>query len=320
MVLDLRGAFVLLVAVAMHLTVPPVFRVLADETNLLGISRSMTFERRVNQAAEAYWYYNNFQPKRRLVDKRPLMFSFCAHLLHTATGFRPQNVFVLNFMVLVALLGLVWVVAYRCWGGIWAVAAVLLVACENLLSQSAGSGGFELLNAFFLYASAGVLWWYLRQPCAERFLLLWATLQMFMHCRYESSALVVATLVTLLVFRKWKVEHLGPRAWFYAHAPLLMLPLFWVRFVSPNPWELYDGETVSVFALGHTVKHTADFFKTFFTFHLQYPHTSIVNMLGLAGLVVFGVLFVVGRRVSDSASRITLWATGANVILADRSK
>ncbi len=311
------GVFVVLVASAIHLSVPPEFRVLADEANLLGISRSMTFDRRVDKAAEAVWSDGKFQPVRWLVDKRPLLFPFCAHLLHTATGFRPQNVFVLNFLVLTALLGLVWLVTCRCWGGLWAVAAVLLVGSENLLSQSAGSGGFELLNTFFMFASACALWWYLKQPCAERFLLLWAHLQMFMHCRYESTALVAATLVLLMAFRTFKVEHLGQgrRTLFYVSAPPLMLPLFWAHFATSNPWELNKGEAVSIFSLGDAATHTSEFFKTFFSFNLLYPHTSVVNMLGLAGLSILAVRFAFFRHVSGSALRTALWIMGSNMVI-----
>ncbi len=75
---------------------------------------------------------------------------FLVSVLHDLTGYRPENVFVLNTALTFILLGLTYAVARRLAGRGAGIVAVLLLTGLPLLAQNATGGGFELLNAVLI--------------------------------------------------------------------------------------------------------------------------------------------------------------------------
>jgi hypothetical protein len=60
------------------------FRILADETNLLAISKSILYEKQVHNVTEGSFYYLNFNPiASEQIPKRPFLFPFLTSILHT---------------------------------------------------------------------------------------------------------------------------------------------------------------------------------------------------------------------------------------------
>ena len=276
--------FCLLACALIFVSVKPQFRILADETNLLAVSRSMTFEHRVDNVTMGNWYYSNFQPMNRETDKRPLLYPFLTSLIHTTTGFRPENAFAVNFILLAGLLMMVFILVQRACGASWAYGAVILVLANPVVTQSATSGGIELCATFFTAASLVSLFYFLKAPDALRFQILWANLLMLANTRYE-SALFFVILASLLFFMKYIPGAYWGQAWIFPVTPALFLPWIWQRmiFVShPNPFELKAGE--KAFSVGHLLNHTKDFFMTGIRFDYSLPYAVPVLWLGMIGL------------------------------------
>lgn len=224
--------------------VPPRFRVLSDETNLLGVAASMTLEKTAYNPTIAKRYYGSLHPLNREVEKRPLMFPFLVHALHVATGYRWQNGFALNFALFALLLAWIYAWASRDSDPFVGTAAVALVAAYPLVALCAASSGAELFQVVVFASMMAALAGYLREPDAESWAWLWASAVVFCHTRYECFLFAGLTLA-------WAAFHRLPeRAWFrrfwpvFAATPLVLLPVAWQRILIPRPFENLQGQPV----------------------------------------------------------------------------
>lgn len=272
--------FSLAVASSLFLVVKPEFRILADEANLLGVSRSMAFERRTDNVTMAKDYYFNLNPLQRKREKRPYMYPFFVSVLHSVSGFRPANAFAVNFLLLAALLGAIFIFFRVLYGAPAACAAVLLAGAQPLMALTAASGGMEFMSAVFMFFSFLALGKFLREPSRGTFSLLWATLLVMANVRYEGPAVMGAVFIGLLAFRRIKWEYLA--SWPFFLTPLFMLPAFCQRFCLPTNFENPAG--VAPFAAGNILPGTLAFFKAHFK-GLQLPYSLPVLIAGLAGAV-----------------------------------
>ena len=268
------------------------YRVLSDETNLLATSKSMIYERRIDNVTMGKWYYDRFYPINREMPKRPLLFPFLTHIVHTVLGYRPGNAFVLNFLVLFSLFFLIFGLIKKYLGDISAVAAVILVASQPIISQNATSGGFDLLAVLFWVISFMSLEWFLKEPSAIRFQLLWVNLLMFANVRYESGLVFIIVMACLLFFRYIKLEFFR-RGWgiIYFSTPLVFLLFLWPRLLVKNEFEAQGA----AFSAYYFARNSIKFFKIFFDFNFFLPYAAIVNIIGLFSLIYFGYLFLSSR-------------------------
>jgi hypothetical protein len=56
--------------------VPPGFRVLADEANLVAVSKNLFFDKTANFAVTGKWYFENYWNLNQATDRRPALFPF----------------------------------------------------------------------------------------------------------------------------------------------------------------------------------------------------------------------------------------------------
>lgn len=262
------------------------YRVLGDEANMLAVSRSMTFEKRVDNVTQGYQYYRNFFREPGLdagVEKHPLLFPYFTHLVHAFTGYRAENAFVLNGFVLFGVLLLVYVLLIRFWSPVWALAAQVLVAAQPLVAQCATSAGFDLFNAFFALVVYLAIAFFLERPDSEkRFAVLWASLILYGQTRQESVTFLAITLGALMAARLLK-KSFFTSSYIYALTPLTYLPLFWQRLLIKDAYE--NGPDEVPFSLGNFIHNNVDWVKTLFRFDFFLPWATPVNLIGIAGLV-----------------------------------
>lgn len=129
------------------------FKILMDEAMLLGTSLAMHFEKMSLVPMRANDIQGAFQIVAGQLDKRPLFQPFLTSILHDLTGYRPENVFVLNSLLTFVLLGLAFRLGRWLAGGWGGALAVLMLASLPLLAQNATGGGFELLNLVMIVAT-----------------------------------------------------------------------------------------------------------------------------------------------------------------------
>lgn len=288
--------------IIIFLSVKPTFRVLSDETNLLAVSKSMTYEKRVDNVIMGRWYYDNFYPALRVVSRRPLLYPFCTYIVHTLSGYRPENAFVVNFFALLFLLILVyWNIKDPC-GPVWASAAVVLIASQPVVVQTATSGGYDLLSVVFLVVGFTALRWFLAGPSALRFQLLWFSLLMLGNVRYEGLIYMMVTIGLLFFWKYIKLSDIWTRSnIFFICTPPILLMTFLQRWVNIRYFQQFENETIwspMIF-----LKTNALFLKSLVDFRFFLPYAVIVNIIGVGALIYYIVMVSRKRILQDPTSR-----------------
>jgi hypothetical protein len=286
----------LLVSVVIFLSVKPMFRVLADETNLISISKTMTRERRVDNILSGFWYYDSFTPLRRATPKRPLMYPLLINFTHLATGYRAINAFAVNFCVLFLLLALVYALMRNALGGTWAAVSVILVAAQPLVAQTATSAGFDLLQALSLLACLYCVHRFVKTPSASGFHLLWVNLLVLANIRYEGALLAVVIIICLAALGQIKRSMFSGRtAFIFPLTPFIALLTIWQRALAlqRNSFEVKSGGPA--FSLEHLLRNNGLFFESIMDHSFMSPHALLIQVLGLLALAYVAFLLVTKR-------------------------
>lgn len=216
------------------------FKILADETLLLGTSMGMHYERSAAYPIRASDVQGPFQILQNIIDKRPLFYPFLVSLAHDLTGYRPANAFYVNTVLGFVFLGLLALIGRKVAKSDWAaVLLVLLFAGLPLYAQQMKGGGFELLNLVML-ASVLLLAIRYAERRDERTLeaLCYAAV-LLSFTRYE-SILMLVPVVALILWGWWREQRVivTPAV---VIAPLwLTIPLLQNRVFTLNAgaWEL----------------------------------------------------------------------------------
>lgn len=276
--------FCLLVASTSFFSSRPQFRVLDDEPILVSISQSMVYRHRAEVLMSAQWSDSDVGVFESKNPKRPLLFPFLAYVFHNFLGYQPENFFVLNFILYFFLLCLVFLFLKGIWDPLWAAAAVFLVVAQPVVSLTAASGAYDLCSTLFVLLSFVSLWKFLQKPKRLGFEFLWVNLLLLANTRYESGLYFGVFILGLAVAGILKKDYFKTRILF-AVTPLFFLPFLLQRLVEENQFELPPGETA--FSAAHFLKNTMAFFNSFVHFKFFWPYATLVNILGLVGLLVF---------------------------------
>ncbi|HYC73100.1 MAG TPA: glycosyltransferase family 39 protein [Opitutaceae bacterium] len=306
-------AAVLIVGLAgwLHVHEEHGFKIVADEVLLSSTARQMHFHRETAVILRGYDYAGNFTPMNVFLDKRPLLFPFLLCTLHDLTGYRVGNVFVLNGLLSLALVGLTYLVGRRM-GGPWAgTAAALLLCGVPLVAQNATGGGFELLNMVMLVM---VLWLgqrFVERPADEdrlgAFILGGVLLA---QVRYESVLFVLPVGLTV-IYTWWRERRLllpGP----LLAAPLLLViwPLHHNVFkLSEAAWQLFDiAGATDPFGIGYFYDNIGHAMNFFFTADGSQPSSWPLAVLGVLSCGLFMLLLYKEHRtlVRDPAGSVVV--------------
>lgn len=276
------------------------FKILADESLLLGTSQGLHMDREVGYPVRATDVQGPFQILQAVLDKRPYFYPFLVSLVHDFTGYRTSNPFWLNTILSLVFLGTLYALGAKAGGRRSAGALVVLLAGGlPLLAQQATGGGFELLN---LTLATG-WWWlvihYLERPDPSTQDVLVLTSVLLASTRYESMLFLVPT--ALVVGMGWWREGRVLFRWPTWVAPFLLLPMFWLnRAFSANDslWEMQSVGADTPFALKYVGANLGHALAYFFSFDGYQPNSPFLAFLGLLGLLGFGLW---GQRVLRAA-------------------
>lgn len=265
------------------------FKILMDEAMLLGTSMSMHFDKTALVPMRGNDIQGAFQLLSGQLDKRPLFQPFLVSVLHDLTGYRPENVFVLNSVLTVLLLALAHRLGAKL-AGPWAGAlAVLLLTSLPLLAQNATGGGFEVLNLVMILATMllGLRW--LEQRDAARLNAFCLSGLLLANTRYESVLFLLP--VALLVLLGWWQERRPVLSWLFVFTPLCLLPyalhnkMFRVRASS---WELGSQPGFEKpFALSYVPDNFQHALNFFFDTSGEQSNSLLLSVLGFIAVPFF---------------------------------
>lgn len=301
----------LLFTVGAFLTCPPAYRILADETNLLGTASDMYDSHSFRNPTEAIYY---FEGVRDLMssewDKRPLFFPFMVYLAHTALGYdAEQNGFVVNFICTVGLFFSFYWYQRRWFSRFHSLVGMSLLAAIPLVVMWSTSCGFEIPNLFFAVLVFIAFDRLLVERSGPAATYLMATVLLLSQIRYESAlfALCILPWMPFLV-KRVEYKNIGFRSLLI---PFLFLPVVWQRRISFGQGVFQMKDNKPPFSINYlfgegakkgNLEHAYDFFTAA---QPQYGTIPLIFWAAMAGLV--GSIIWLARHRRDAGLR--LWAS-----------
>lgn len=218
------GVLALLLIGGAALVSPPDFRILADETNLLGVSLEMHENLKTRLPLEALYYYHGLRDGITFkTEMRPAGYPFALSLLHGLVGYRVTNPFMLNLLLAWAALVLLYLLVQKHAGRIYGLVAMLLLAAFPAFVQSACSAGFEIYNLTLGLALLVAVDCFADRRVGAGFVI--TLLLLLAYSRYESILGVVCFVPFIMYYRSDSYPVLSIR-WAF---PLLLVPAIWLR-------------------------------------------------------------------------------------------
>ena len=270
------------------LTVELRFRVLSDETNLLSVSQSMFRDKTVYNVLMAKQREGMLQPIVVQLDKRPLGFPFAVNLVHQFLGPTARSAFILNRLVLFALLATIGLAVESVMGRVQGVAAAVLAATPPLVALNGSCAGFDLFSTLFLTLVIVCLYRFCAAPDSDRLALLWVNLLMFANIRYESLIIVGVVLAGLIVTGKIRIGLLCERWGLLCLSPIFLIVLFAQRMLVHI--DLENGP-IPAFAWQHFGKWFVVFCKAQFNWTGDLPYAPWLNWIALGTVWLAVVLY-----------------------------
>lgn len=292
------------------------FKILMDEIMLLGTSMSMHLDKTAVVPMRGHDIQGAFQLMAGQLDKRPLLQPFLVSLLHGATGYRPENVFVLNTVLTYVLLALTYLLGARLAGRGAGAVAVLLLASLPLLAQNATGGGFELLNLVLIVTTLLLGMRYLARRDGPSQDALGLSTILLANTRYESAIYLLP--VGLMMVWVWWQRRQPLATGLLPVMPLLMLPAAWqnrVFSVRASSWELAGQPGYErVFSPGYIPDNLGHALNFLFSPTGEHSNSLVLSALGCLALPFF-VLWCAKRlprlrETAPEAAAVTIFAIG----------
>lgn len=269
------------------------FKVLSDESNLMAISQSLTFDKTAYNHTMGRWYYDNFWPIANQIDKRPILFPYLLQLVHVIHGYSIENVFFLNSVFLFLFLYLVFILIYPIAGTLGGLAGLFFVLAQPILSITAISGGFDLFACLLQFWVAFlVLQICIRENTKVR-LLLWYSLILLVHARYENIVALPIVMGVLFVFGKFPLSEFKKHPYLYPLSLVFVIPRIW-QFMMPQNYENPSG--TPVIGYSNFIKHLPIFAENFVNFKFELPYATILNVAGTIIALVWLAFFIRNKK------------------------
>ena len=267
------------------------FKILMDEVMLLGTSMSMHFDKTALVPMRGHDIQGSFQLLAGQLDKRPLFQPFLASVLHDVSGYRPENVFVLNTGLTFVLLALAYVTGCRINGRSAGAVAVLLLTSLPLLAQNATGGGFELLNLVMILATLLLGMRYLARRDGNSLEAFGLSGILLANTRYESVIFLLP--VGLTVLWVWWQDRRPTPTWLVIFMPLLLLPCALhnkVFSVRASSWEMASRPGFDKpFSFSYVPDNIAHDLNFFFNTNGEHSNSLVLSVLGFLALPFFAL-------------------------------
>lgn len=258
------------------------FKILMDEIMLLGTSMGLHFDKHPLVAIRGHDLQGAFQLLDGMLDKRPLFQPFLVSTLHDLTGYRPENVFVLNTGLTFLLLALVYRLGCQLVHREAGVLAVLLLTSLPLLAQNATGGGFELLNLVMIVTCFLLALRYATRPDSPSQQALMLGSVLLAQTRYESILFLLP--VACVILWVWWNRRQPITDWVVAVLPLLFLPVALHQKIfsaRASSWELASQPGFTrPFSVGYAPDNFSHWLNFFFDTTGEHSNSLVLSVLG----------------------------------------
>ena len=270
----------------MFLASPPEFRILADETNLLGIAASMYDEHEFYNTTSGLYYYHSFHELRHVWGIRPVFYPFLIYVSHALLGYDAYHGFLVNAVAGVISLWCLYWLLKQVFPTALAIAGLLTLAAFPVFVMWVTSSGFEIVNLALSLICFCWLFQFLETQDTYHLERLVLSLVLLAQTRYESAMFAVGMLIVVAsVMRHQHYRQLSLRAIIW---PLLFLPIAVQRLLktSKKDYQVYDDK--SVFSSDFLIEHAQTAVDYFMASDPRYGSIALVTVLALGGLIFGG--------------------------------
>jgi len=266
--------------------IAPAYRVLADEANLIGVSKNLFFQRTADFATTGKWYFENYWNLNQTIDRRPTLFPFLVSLVHTLRGYHPENGFYLNAVIFSLFVFSSYRLGKQLGGELLGVTAALLVGAHPNTLLAARSAGFDLLSSFMILIVIKSFVEYTDKSSPKRLAILALHLCILAHVRYEGWALLLVAGLVLLSFRMVRRSQIRGYEALYSLIPVFLAPRYWQAVAKAKDAE--QPMSASLFTASNFIHNLAEYFNLIRKpFELGAVHSPWVIALALAGFAIF---------------------------------
>ncbi len=302
--------FIAVVAL-MFLVSPLQFRVLADETNLLGVANSMYQEHSFANRTSALYYFNQQQKLDSEWGIRPNFFPFLIYVMHSLKGYSAYNGFIVNAIAAVTCLWTFYWLLSRFFQTSLAILGAITLAAFPVFVLWATSSGFEIVN--LALALTAFCWFYQYQRHQDGYHLerLALTLVLLAQTRYESAVFVFTLgLSIVLMLRPQDLSKISFRILL---APFFFLPIAWQRFIKTDKSDYQVIGEDALFSIDYWLKHIELAWLYFTTDKELYGTISIIFYLAIAGLVFALAQIAYQRKALEAPTKAVLIASALTI-------
>ena len=270
------------------IAISPEYRILADETNLLGTAMAMYDSHQTTNPTQVLNYYHGMQRViESVVDMRPAFYPFMVFIAHTLLGYDAANGFVVNLFAATMILLILYALLEPRLGKPAAGLSMLALAAFPLFAMYVRSCGFETVNLLWLLILVLACDRFLRAPNAGTLELAMLTLPLLAQTRYE-SALSVFCVVPVLLYKLPRSEF-ARLGWRTVVLPFLFLPVAWLRVITYSSKAFQVESVDKAFGLDLFWANLQKAFWFFVGENRQYGMVALLGLLALAGLVKYSI-------------------------------
>jgi len=296
---SLELGFLLGVTLLVYISVEPELRVYSDESNLAAIAKAMAYDNEVFNSTMGNYYYQEYRSISDVVPKRPLVFPTFVAIIHTLSGYRLENIFILNSIVLFSLLNIIYFMVKSRFGLIAAISSVFLVLAQPVVSITASSGGFDILSTLFALLTCIAFARFYKDQTFFSLVILIVTFIIFANIRYESLMYGGIMLVALLALKKVDLSLIKKSLVLVGPIMLWMSPTIWQRILTAGTYENPDDR--GVLALDSLfVDHAQGMWVSHFKFNFFLPYAPILTFMAV-GVLLFWVGYTYYKQHQDKA-------------------
>lgn len=271
----------------LHTHVDRGFKILFDEHVLSSTAMSMHYEQEAFVQTASHNIGDDVITKIGFVDKRPGLFPFATSLVHSLTGYRPENVFWLNSALTCLLLGLIYTVVAKTTSRSHGILALLLVTGLPLFAQNTNGGGYELLNLCLICGLVLAGLHYMKSEGIEGLNLMLMVSILLANNRYE-SVLYVLVPAALFLLKSYRSKTLM-LTWFAALSPLLLIvPLLSYKIFQSYP-NFIQTTGDNFFSFEHLPNNLAHAATYLFELTGDYSNSALLSAAGIISMLFLSI-------------------------------
>lgn len=260
-------------------------RILADETNLLSISKSMTMYSYniLNIKSEITKNYTSI-PISSEINKRPLLFPFILSIIHLILGYNYINAFILNGLCTFCILFCLFYLISSYFNKSYGYLSILLLSSYPIIVVCATSAGFEIFNlCWSLILIISIRNFFIKKSAIYAELVIYTSL-LFAQTRYESS--IIIPVVIFFIWKYLKKDEFNKLSFIFSIFPLFCINLVWLNKLTYTNDNFEFGNEVAIYSIKYFIPNLLNSIKFFLGIEKQYGIIEILSIISLSVIFI----------------------------------